>query len=482
MKYFISIFSVSMLLLTVVVFTHLTSDASEPFYSVEFALSEMSPNGLAGGLAMPASGASVPGGRNATCQLNGSQVRLSWSAAGDIYGHNHGAIRYVLKLDNQNNGWNGLWTNTTQREIRDEMDANCDNSSPLNPGDYCTDTTDLSQTFNIVPSTNHRWMIKACSGGNCGSWSAIGTFNCTYIPMPNLASQNLSYTGNLNSGQTINLTAGVINNGDLPTGTGFTNRFTYRWGANSSTTLSSPVRGSELTAGSQFTDTSSALLLNQTGSLHIQHCVDVLGDVTESSEVDNCTFRRLNVLAPLPTANLEVQNVTTAGAWTGNDIDIAGGDQISLRWSSTNANLGCSGTHFTATGNAQSGTQNAVTEPTSGNYITYRVRCVGDGGVASDLLKVDKPDVPPMVYSQKPIVVSGEEVTIEWNTGSHDPLYCKVNGPEINIDPLVSGSGNQSFNILNEQKYTIICDETAIGFGITSDEVIIKVLPRIQET
>ena len=54
---------------------------STQFRSVEFGLVELSPRGVEGGYAMPASGASAPTGLQYSCSSSGTSVNLSWGGS-----------------------------------------------------------------------------------------------------------------------------------------------------------------------------------------------------------------------------------------------------------------------------------------------------------------------------------------------------------------------------------------------------------------
>ena len=87
-----------------------------------------------------------------------------------------------------------------------------------------------------------------------------------------------------------------------------------------------------------------------------------------------------------PTATLERK--VNSGPWSTSNVNINVGDQVSLRWSSTDA-TSCLGGGFGGGGYiGASGTDNTITEPTAGNSITYTLYCYGVGGSRSDTLTV----------------------------------------------------------------------------------------------
>jgi len=75
-------FSIAFGVLLVMLFvSFLILNNSTEFSSVEFGLAELSPRGLQGGYAMPASGASAPVGLQYSCASSGTSVNLSWSGS-----------------------------------------------------------------------------------------------------------------------------------------------------------------------------------------------------------------------------------------------------------------------------------------------------------------------------------------------------------------------------------------------------------------
>lgn len=172
-----------------------------------------------------------------------------------------------------------------------------------------------------------------------------------------------------------------------------------------------------------------------------------------------------------PTATLEARNITTGGAYT-NILTITPGDQIGLRWSSTDA-TGCSGTNF-STGGSTSGTQNNVSEPVAGDSKTYTVLCAGSGNPGSDSIEVTSvPVIAPTVSSNETIVTLGNTATVNWDLNGNNPASCTFTGSGV---PGSINAQTGSFDL-------VVQGETTIKLSCLGgdDEIVLKVVPRVYE-
>ncbi len=180
---------------------------------------------------------------------------------------------------------------------------------------------------------------------------------------------------------------------------------------------------------------------------------------------------------PVPTATLQVRDVTKDTSWTGSDLTFQAGNTISLKWNSTNSTK-CTGSNF-STGNATGGTVDPSIVPSLGETLQYVVSCTGSGGTAYDSLKVTATGVGPEINvcaSGSTVIRSGDGVDVCWN--SNDADSCTVTGPglsTVNISA-TDTTGSQTITLTNESTYTIDC-----GNG-GKEEVTVQVLPVIQET
>lgn len=172
-----------------------------------------------------------------------------------------------------------------------------------------------------------------------------------------------------------------------------------------------------------------------------------------------------------PTVIIEVRNTTQDTAWTSDDIVIDLGDQVALRWDSTNVSS-CTGSNFSTGGNV-SGSNNDVTEPAANSNTTYTVACTGGHGNASDSLNVSVgAGTVPEVEVDPSIVRPGDSTTITWKNATG---ACTLTGPGVNMAGMTESTGSVDVTVNGESTYTITCPGG-------SDSATVKVLPVIQET
>ncbi len=246
--------------------------------------------------------------------------------------------------------------------------------------------------------------------------------------------------------------------------------------------------GNSLTGGARILAIKDAVTANNAGGY--DGCID-LSDITITNsgstyylsgyawssdlgwiDVSDVTFE-----IDAPTATLEAKNLTADSSWSGSSISLQVGDELSLRWNSTNS-VSCSGGNFTITGNTTSGTTTDVTEPALGETIIYTLACLGaNSNTVYDTITTIGTGTPPTITncSGREIVRSGDSVNICWDMGS--AASCNVTGPNLNLTlDGSSTSGTETVTILNESTYTIDC-----GMG-GSEEVTVSILPTIEET
>lgn len=112
--------------------------------------------------------ASPPSGLSASCPSPGTTATVSWRAV-------PGATSYALRVDNQNNGWNGL----------------CGGSQLS--GDVCREVSGTSYSFSSTPGASYRWWIHTCTSSGCDySTVASSSFTCATTPTYTL---NVTKTG-----------------------------------------------------------------------------------------------------------------------------------------------------------------------------------------------------------------------------------------------------------------------------------------------
>ena len=325
--------------------------------SVEFNLAELSPRGPKGGYAMPASGSSHPditfqrliaGGSwissNATINA-GQQVKLKWSSTnanrgceatagtGFQTGHNAGGIDHSITEPTAGN--------SETYTVRCESRIYC-------VGKDCYPTwTDYHETESISITTRNPAPTATLEQriGNSGTWSGS---NVT-----------------INVGQQVHLKWSSTN-ADSCTGSG-TGFSTYSTGGSLSGTDYSIT---EPTAGTSTTYTVT--------------CTQGTATTSDSITVTNAS-------TPTLTATLE-QRIGNSGTWSTSNVTINVGQQVHLKWSSTNASS-CTGSggvggFSTGASSTTSGTDDTITEPTAGTSTTYTVTCTGVDSNITDSITV----------------------------------------------------------------------------------------------
>ena len=109
---------------------------------------------------------------------------------------------------------------------------------------------------------------------------------------------------------------------------------------------------------------------------------------------------------------------------------IADGDQVQLKWSSTNA-YSCEVTanddSFSTEANGLTSAQDIdITEPATGSSTTYTIVCEGDGGTATDSLTIT--NAKPYIRADRKLVRQNSTSTITWSTGEYEVSDCNLHG------------------------------------------------------
>lgn len=179
---------------------------------------------------------------------------------------------------------------------------------------------------------------------------------------------------------------------------------------------------------------------------------------------------------PQPTANLDIKKLGV-GSW-GDSVSANAGEDVELRWSSTDATLCTGDTYFsTGAGSPTSGTQQTVAEPISGDR-TYTVRCENSAGDdATDTATVTVVGGNPTISADPTAVDYGGTTTVSWLLNGH--TGCAVsgtNGDTVGSNPLTANGSEASDQLFGETTYTIACTDNG-----SSDSVTIRVRPRFEE-
>lgn len=171
-----------------------------------------------------------------------------------------------------------------------------------------------------------------------------------------------------------------------------------------------------------------------------------------------------------PSVSLEVAPLVE-DVWS-ERLEILPGEQVKLRWSSSNATR-CLGVAFSTNGQT-SGIEEHVTEPTAGNR-RYTIRCFNGPTdlhpSATDLVTVSVAGGPE-ISADPSLVNRCETTTIRWNV--HELTGCTITGSDNQpFGPSsIGGEGSAaSYPVCGQFTYTLSCP------GLADTEV--RVRPRI---
>ena len=196
-----------------------------------------------------------------------------------------------------------------------------------------------------------------------------------------------------------------------------------------------------------------------------------------------------SVSYPAPTVTLE-QRVGNDGLWSENNVTISPGDQVQLRWSSTDTGF-CvaSGPGFNVSGNGNnmpgtSGTDTDIDEPGAGASSVYTITCVGgSNGTLADSITVTTIDsvVPAVTLEQKihtedesawsedhATIEEGDHIHFRWNSMNTDScvgsaFYTGGETSGVNYNNAEPSAGSS-------RTYTVNCFGEG---GVVSDSIIV---------
>lgn len=191
----------------------------------------------------------------------------------------------------------------------------------------------------------------------------------------------------------------------------------------------------------------------------------------------------------LPTATLQVRNITTGGGWVNDSITIEPGQEVEFTWSSTET-TSCVGSGFsTGADEPTSGTQSSVDEPSAGSTGNYILGCEGSGGTAGDAVAVTVNPYPTPsvtleidvngsgVYENvsERVIDPGDEISLRWS--STNAVSCSANttpiGGGFSADGATSGTDDDIVepDTADGRTYRIVC--TNEGNETASDQILV---------
>lgn len=186
------------------------------------------------------------------------------------------------------------------------------------------------------------------------------------------------------------------------------------------------------------------------------------------------------------TADLEIMRPdTNPGTWSDDDInDLGLTEEVNLRWTSSGA-VQCQGTAFVTNGTTN-GRQNSVTEPAAGDTTRYTVICENAEGERDsdsiDVTRIDGEGDGPSITADPTAVDTGGESDITWNVGSCLPA-------ETTITASAGGTGlPDSYSAAltaSNGTDTVTINETTtftISCPAGSADVTVRAIPQIYES
>jgi len=190
-KTHLSILLVAALVVAGIILLVLFTSSKNYFRSVEFGLAELSPLGVNGGYAMPASGASDPSNLRFSCTADGSQVTLQWNASQyqdiTLKDSLSKLASNVFSVPVAHAGGGG----STESGQTIDAETGYIHHHPASPavtynlrvsGTAYSNISGNTRTISISPDTDYDWSIEACAGGLCSNRINGGTFNCPGLP------------------------------------------------------------------------------------------------------------------------------------------------------------------------------------------------------------------------------------------------------------------------------------------------------------
>ena len=185
---------------------------------------------------------------------------------------------------------------------------------------------------------------------------------------------------------------------------------------------------------------------------------------------------------PAPTVSIEARNATAGGGWVPYNFSINTGQNIYIRWSSSNAtactfapNSGSKLNWFNGWDSSGAGGTNGddttITEPAAGTSETYTVTCTGPGGSASDSILIYKRPAPSAPTGENAICTAdGSQVTLSWNAMPNASRYL------LRADNNHSSwSGYTCTNNLTYDADGDVCHQ-----NVTSNSITINITPGSQ--
>lgn len=335
--------------------------------------------------------------------------------------------------------------------------------------------TDAVSTPAVGTATTYGVYCSNAGGGTSADADTIVVTN----PYPDMTASVNNY-GTYTQQIAANMTYGVASANNNAAATVSRLHFDQLTGGNNDFTLDTNI-GALGVGGSS--SPSPSVSFPAAGNWQVRSQADVTSLVTESNEANNYSAWDAFTVNPIPdpTATFEVRNVTTGSSWVTTDLDITEGNEVELRWTSTNAVGGCLGGSNPAgggfsTGGATASTDTTITEPAVGTATDYNLTCTGGTGTtpATRQIQVTSYSATPYFSVTDTAVHPGDEVTFTWNTYLNDYTLCTFTGAGA-PGTLSGASGSTDIVIQGASTYVVDC----LGGTAT---VTVQVLPQFFES
>lgn len=275
----------------------------------------------------------------------------------------------------------------------------------------------------------------------------------------NVTSGTVTTADPLTQNTDITFEASVTNLGTVSTGNAFRDEFSYQWGVNTGTWNSiSMVTNGVMNPSEARTDTSGLFTLVNTGTLYIQHCVDVTNTIVETDE-SNCTVTSFTITAPVAG--------TPEATLTAPSCDIAKGNSscdTTVTWTSTNVptpSIRREGIEFSNNPNSSGPQTIRYTDSpvtfTFSDGTTDLVTVNTGAGCASGLIwDGDSCELPATgtITANPPIIPRGGTTDITWTTTN--TTNCTVKG---GVDSWTGTADTKpSSALIVDTTYVLECD------------------------
>lgn len=275
----------------------------------------------------------------------------------------------------------------------------------------------------------------------------------------NITSGVITTADPLTQNTDVTFDAPVTNTGTVSTGNAFRDEFSYQWGVTTGTWNSINIINSGVMNPTESrTDTSGSFTLVNTGTVHIQHCVDVTNTVVETDE-SNCTVTSFTITAPVagtPEATLVAPS-----------CDIAKGNSscdTTVTWTSTDVptpSIRREGTEFSNNPNSNAPqtiryTDSPVTFTFSDGATDLATVDTGAGCASGLIWDGDSCELPATgtITANPPIIPRGGTTDITWTTTN--ATNCTVHG---GVDTWTgTGDTKPSSPLTVDTIYVLECD------------------------